>query len=64
METYKVSINHSKQSITIKCYDKGKKYATYRQDYCSKALIAGAEDWTESDIRSFLRYSQSYYSVD
>lgn len=62
--TYKVVLNHSKKSLTIKCYDKGVKYATFRQDDCPKSLIAGAEDWTESDIRSFLRYSQAYYSVD
>ena len=62
--THKVVLNHSKKTLTIKAYENNKLYATYRQDYCSNALIAGAEDWTESDIRSFLRYSQSYYSVD
>ena len=64
METYKVSINHSKRVMTIKCYDKGEKYATYRSLVMSDQELEAAEDWTESDIRSFLRYSQSYYSVD
>ena len=62
--THKVVLNHAKKTLTIKAYENGKLYATYRQDDCPKSLIAGAEDWTESDIRSYLRVSQSYYSVD
>ena len=61
--THKVVLNHSKKSITIKCYDKGKKYATYRQDDCPKSLIAWAEDWSESDVINYLRTSESYYFV-
>ena len=61
--THKVVLNHAKKTLTIKAYENNKLYATYRQDDCPKSLIAGAEDWTESDIRSYLRVSQSYYSV-
>ena len=61
--THKVVLNHAKKTLTIKAYENNKLYATYRQDDCPKSLIAGAEDWSESDVINYLRTSGSYYSV-
>jgi hypothetical protein len=61
--THKVSINRSKKTLTIKCYDKGERCATYREDCISPEIMETAEDWTEADIVNYLIKSESYYFV-
>ena len=61
--THKVILNHTKKTLTIKAYENGKLYATYRDKFVSPDMMEAAEDWTESDIRNYLRTSVSYYSV-
>ena len=58
--TYTLTTNRSKKTYTIRRYENGKvvtKYRTYPQgpDY--------SEDWTETDRRNFLKYSNDYYVV-
>ena len=58
--THKVVLNHSKKALTIKAYEDGKLYATYRDDFVSPDMMEAAEDWSESDIINYLRTSESY----
>ena len=61
--THKVILNHTKKTLTIKAYENGKLYATYRDEFVSPDMMEAAEDWTESDIVNYLRKSESYYRV-
>ena len=61
--THKVVLNHTKKTLTIKAYENGKLYATYRDEFVSPDMMEAAEDWSESDIINYLRTSESYYSV-
>jgi hypothetical protein len=61
--THKVILNHTKKTLTIKAFEDGKLYATYRDEFVSPDMMEAAEDWTESDIRNYLRTSGSYYCV-
>ena len=61
--THKVVLNHSKKTLTIKAYENGKLYATYRDDFVSPDMMEAAEDWTEADILNYLKTSASYYRV-
>ena len=61
--THKVVLNHAKKTLTIKAYENGKLYATYRDDFVSPDMMADAKDWSESDIVNYLRTSVSYYGV-
>ena len=58
--SHSIAFNRAKKTYTIRAYKDGKVYAKYRSfpmgaDYC--------EEWTEKDIRNFLRCSNSYYVV-
>ena len=61
--THKVVLNHAKKTLTIKAYEDGKLYATYRDEFVSPDMMEAAEDWTESDIVNYLKTSASYYKV-
>ena len=61
--THKVVLNHTKKTLTIKAYENGKLYATYRDEFVSPDMMEAAEDWSESDIINYLRTSESYYWV-
>lgn len=57
--THTMTFNRSKKTYTIRCYDNGKLYAKYRS-YPQGSNYS--EEWTENDIRSFLR-GGDYYEV-
>lgn len=57
---YTISLNRSKKTYTIRRYDNGKLTAKYRS-YPQGADFS--ENWTENDIRVFLRYSTDYYVI-
>lgn len=58
--TYTITFNRSRKTYTIRKYDNGKlvtKYRTYPQgsEY--------SENWTENDIKNYLRYNDSDYYI-
>ena len=57
---YTIKINRSKKTYTIRVYEDGKLFAKYRS-YPQGAEFS--ENWTENDIKAFLRYSGDYYVV-
>lgn len=58
--TYTITFNRSKKTYTIRAIDeKGKVYAEYRSYPQGDNYN---EDWTQNDIRQFLR-SNDYYVV-
>ena len=61
--THKVVLNHAKKTLTIKAYENGKIYATYKEDFATSEIMEAAENWSESDIINYLRTSESYYFV-
>lgn len=56
-EGYKITLNRQKRTYTIRRYENGKCIAKYRS-YPQGAEFS--EDWTENDIKAFLR-SGDYY---
>ena len=61
--THKVVLNHTKKTLTIKAYENGKLYATYRDEFVSPDMMEAVEDWSEADIINYLKTSASYYKV-
>lgn len=58
--TYTITFNRSRKTYTIRKYDNGKlvtKYRTYPQgsEY--------SENWTENDIKNYLRYNDGDYYI-
>lgn len=61
MNTYTIKLNHRRKTYTIRAYDsKGKIFAKYRSFPQGSEF---SEDWTQNDIRAFLKYSGDYYVV-
>lgn len=58
--TYKIALNRSRKTYTIRVYQDGKLSAKYRS-YPQGSEFS--EDWTQNDIYNFLRYSNDYYMV-
>lgn len=57
---YTITFNRSRKTYTIRKYDNGKlvtKYRTYPQgsEY--------SENWTENDIKNYLRYNDGDYYI-
>lgn len=61
MLSHTIKLNYRNRTYTIRSYENGKLIAKYRSNPQSKDDFC--EDWTESDIRNFLRYSNDYYEV-
>lgn len=59
-KTYKIALNRSKKTYTIRVYQNRKLSAKYRS-YPQGSEFS--EDWTQSDICNFLRYSNDYYII-
>ena len=55
-----ITLNRSRKTYTIRAFENGKLIAKYRSYPQGKDF---SEDWTEGDIRNFLRYSGDYYMV-
>lgn len=61
MNKYTIKLNRRRKTYTIRAYDaKGEVFAKYR------SVPQGAEfreDWTQNDIRNFLKNSYGCYEV-
>lgn len=57
---FTIKLNRRKKTYTIREYVNGRLVAKYRS-YPQGSEFS--EHWTESDIRSFLKYSDDYYVV-
>lgn len=55
---YTITLNRSAKTYTIRRYDNGRLTAKYRSYPQGSSF---SEDWTESDIKNFLRCSSDYY---
>lgn len=56
--SYKISLNRSKRTYTIRRYDNGRLTSKYRSYPQSKEDFS--ENWTENDIKSFLKFGDYY----
>lgn len=57
---YTITFNRSRKTYTIREYDNGKlvaKFRTYPQG------ASYSENWTENDIKRYLRYNDSDYYI-
>lgn len=61
MLSHTIKLNRRNRTYTIRSFENGKLIAKYRSNPQSKEEFC--EDWTESDIRNFLRTSGDYYEV-
>lgn len=59
-KTYKIALNRSRKTYTIRVYEGGKLVAKYRSNPQGREF---SEFWTESDILAFLKYSGDYYLI-
>lgn len=62
-KTYKVTLNKSRKTATIRVYDNGKLYAKYRTGHLTADEIDAMENYTDSDTAAYLRTSGNYYVV-
>ena len=59
--THTITCNYSKRTYTIREYDEdGKLLAKYRSYPQGEDF---SDNWTENDIKSFLRSTEDYYKV-
>ena len=61
MRTHKLTINEEERFASIECFEDGELYITYRTSELSDDEMDGMDDWTENDIRDYLRTSGDYY---
>lgn len=54
---YTITLNRSKKTYTIRRFDNGKVTTKYRSYPQGKEF---SENWTENDIKNFLRYGDYY----
>jgi len=57
---YTITLNNSAKTYTIRRFDNGKLTAKYRSYPQGKEF---SRDWTESDIKNFLKNSNDYYII-
>lgn len=55
-----IAFNRGKKTYTIRAFENGKLVAKYRSYPQGKEY---SENWTEHDIRNFLRNSNEYYVI-
>jgi len=60
MTTYELTPNRKAKTYTIRKKENGKTFMKYRSNPQGDEY---SENWTENDIKSFLRYSNDYYIV-
>lgn len=61
---YTITINKQKRTATIRVYEGRELVAKYRTLPFGKIEFEGITNWTEGDIKAFLRFeSESYYLV-
>lgn len=61
--TYKVTLNMSRKTATIRVYENGKIIAKYRTGRLTSDEIEAMEYYTEGDIAAYLKTSGNYYPV-
>ena len=61
--TYKVTLNKSRKTATIRVYDNGKLYAKYRTGHLTAGEMGAMENYTDGDTAAYLRTSGNYYAV-
>ena len=57
---YTIKLNRKEKTYTIRVYEGSKLISKYRSNPQGRDF---SEDWTENDIKNFLRYSNDYYEV-
>ncbi len=61
---YTITVNKQKRTVTIRVYEGRDLIAKYRTLPFSKDEFCGVANWTEGDIKAFLRFNDgSYYLV-
>lgn len=55
-----IKFNRSAKTYTIRAYENGRLVAKYRSYPQGNSY---SEDWTEHDVRNFLRHSNDYYVI-
>lgn len=61
--TYKVTLNKSRKTATIRVYENGKIIAKYRTNRLTADEMEAMEYYTEGDIAAYLKTSGNYYPV-
>ena len=61
--TYKVALNRSHKTATIRVYENGKIIAKYRTNHLTADEMEAMEYCTDGDIAVYLRTSGNYYPV-
>ena len=61
---YTIKVNEQKRTATIRVYEGRELVAKYRTLPFGKSEFEGITNWTEGDIKNFLRFENgSYYLV-
>ena len=60
---YKVALNRSRKTTTIRVYENGKIIAKYRTNRLTADEMEAMEYYTGGDIAAYLRTSGNYYPV-
>lgn len=61
---YTIKVNKQKRTATIRVYEGRELVAKYRTLPFNRSEFEGITNWTEGDIKSFLRFNNgSYYLV-
>ena len=61
---YTIKVNEQKRTATIRVYEGRELVSKYRTLPFDRSEFEGVADWTEGDIKSFLRFNNgSYYLV-
>lgn len=61
--TYKMTLNRSRKTATIRVYDDGKLSAKYRTGHLTADEMDAMEYYTDGDTAAYLRTSGNYYAV-
>lgn len=61
--TYKVTLNRSRKTATIRVYDNGKLSAKYRTGHLTADEMGAMEYYADGDTATYLKTSGNYYPV-
>lgn len=61
---FTIKVNEQKRTVTIRVYEGSELIAKYRTLPFGKIEFEGITNWTEGDIKNFLRFENgSYYLI-
>lgn len=63
MKTYKITLNKSRKTATIRVYEKGMTIAKYRTNRLTSDEMEAMENYTDGDIAAYLRTSGNYRPI-